>query len=146
MGQNQFIISIVLIVIFTIAFVNFGTQFGIEQGSVIKISDDPNMSRLATSVETDMGTFTTTTNENEDSFAKSSIEDTSQSGTLVTGSIFKSTPVSPLTSMKRIFGAVYSNIFGGDSDFDIILTIITSLVIVISIALAWKTWKGGNPD
>ncbi|MBU1235144.1 MAG: hypothetical protein KKC77_19825 [Proteobacteria bacterium] len=144
MGQNQFIIAVALSVMFSIAFLSFATNFATEQDAVISIANDGEMSGLVTYADADAISFTDGVNDSEVSFSQSSIEETSQSGTLVTGSAFKT--LGPVGTLKNIVSVGYVKIFGGDSGFNSILYLLMGTILTIGIFLMWKTWKGGNPD
>lgn len=145
-GQKDFLIAITLIFIFSYAIINFAISFGIAQNSPTNINQDSDINTALTNNQNAMISFRTESNDSFTAFDKSSIEETSQSGTLVTGSTFKSSPKNPLEVFKSMMGLGMKKIFGNDSNFDVIFTSIVTLILTISALLVWKTWKGGNPE
>jgi heme/copper-type cytochrome/quinol oxidase subunit 4 len=146
MGQKDFVIAFVLIFIFSFAIIQFAYNFGVENGSPVNVYNDTDVSNFASSSGSDMGTFTSTSNSSDTSFSQSSIEETAASGTLVTGSAFKSSVVSPIKVFASFMTLGQHSIFGNDSQFNVIFTSIGALIVIIGIFLIWKTWKGGNPE
>ena len=145
-GQINYITSLVVIFIFAIAIINFGVNYATEQNTEISIANDPDIVDSITNSNSAMTTFVVVSNSSETAFVESSIEETSQSGTLVTGSLFKSTYTNPFKVLKSMMGLGYKKIFGADSSFTIVFNTLIGLIIIIGFYLAWKTWKGGNPE
>ena len=146
MGSNNLLITFTLIFIFSISLINFAAFYAYEQDAPISIGDDNNTINYMSESQGQMNNFAVVVNGSSESFAESSISETSQSGTLVTGSPFKAPPKSPLSSLNSLLFLSYKTIFGGDSNFGIIYGTIIALISMMVIFAAWKLWKGGDPD
>jgi len=146
MGQNQFLISLALISIFTIAIISMATNLGTDMDGQINIAESDFLGDTNTTASTDANIGYTTFNASGESFEQSSIEETSESGNLVTGSTFKDADKSTKKIVYDVITNAQSAIFGDDVTFGSIFTIIFVLIGTISLLLIWKTWKGGNPD
>jgi hypothetical protein len=101
---------------------------------------------INTSIATEAQSGFMVANATGESFEESSIAEDSESGTLVTGSQFKEAPKSSLRSVYDFLRKGQRAIFGEDSGFNSIFTILVTLIGTISVLYIWKTWKGGNPD
>ena len=146
MGQNQFLISIALISIFTLAILNMAIGFGNDNSTPINIGDSDFVGGVNSTAVTNAQSGFNVQNASGTSFEESSIEESSESGTLVTGSQFKDAPKSNLGTVYNVIRNAQAAIFGEDKGFNTVFTIIITLVGTISIMLIWKTWKGGNPE
>lgn len=146
MGLNNFMIGMVLIFIFSIGMINFATYYAIENSAPINIANDSDVQTYSTNSQGSMNSFSVSTNGSAESFAQATISETSQSGTLVTGSPFKSAPKNPYDVFKNAMFLGFKKIFGGDANFSIIYSAIIGLVLTISGFLVWKLWKGGDPE
>jgi len=145
-GQKDYLITFTLIFIFSIAMMYFAIGFSTEQGAGISIADDSEIGSAKANSQTSMTSFRIESNGSLTAFDQASIDEASQSGTLVTGSEFKQINKNPISVFTNMMNLAFIRIFGGDSNFTIILDSILVLVGVISMLLIWKTWKGGNPE
>ena len=144
MGQIKFITSMMLITLFTIAIVSYAINFGDDNDAVIKLGDDSGFSSLKSSLDSDVLTYTTTTNSSATSIFQNKIE--SQEVTTTTGNTIQQIG-SLFNSFKTILGTITNKLLGGKgSEFGIIMTGFIALMSIIGILLAWKTWIGRNPD
>jgi hypothetical protein len=146
MGINQMLIGFVCAFIFAIAMVNFVMYNGLENNSPVNIMNDSDFMNYSSDMQGQMAVWSAEQNDTMTSFDKSTIEETSASGTLVTGATFKQPTKTPFGLFSDTVHLAYTKIFGGDSNFSIVLT---SFTLLIGILIAWatyKAWKGGNPD
>lgn len=146
MGINQILITIGLISIFCLAFINFGIQFGIDQEASININNESSITGVQSSVKTNSANFIVTGNSTNDAVSNSVIESTSASGSFSRIKIFTSALTAPFAVMYSMFGFIGTTIFGGDNQFGVILGIISTTMLLIGAFLGYKLLKGGNPD
>ena len=144
MGQIKFITSMMLITLFTIAIVSYTINFGDDNDAVVKLGDDSEFGTLKSSLDSDILTYTTTTNQSATSIFQNKIE--SQEVTTTTGNTIQQIG-SIFSSFKTILGTITNKLLGGKgSEFGVIMTGFIALMSIIGILLAWKTWIGRNPD
>ena len=146
MGFNQYFTSLALMVIFVIALLNFGVGFANDNDTIINLENSDFVGGLADDAATEANLGFSTWNSSAEGFEDSSIAEESQSGTLVTGGVFKDAEKSNKRIVFNVIRNAQAAIFGEDSGFGVIFTVIITLVGTISVLLIWKTWKGGNPD
>jgi hypothetical protein len=147
MGQIQFVGSLLLIALFSIAVVNFGIGFGNDNNAAVKLSDDVQLSGFVGNVESDIVTFKSDTNASQKALFDSTIA--SGDETTTTGGQFKGGISGILSSIKNIITLGYNKIFGseqGTGAFGIVLTGFISFLVFIMGMYIWKTWAGKNPD
>lgn len=144
MGQIKYITSMVMITLFTIAIVSYTINFGNDNDAVVKLGDDTEFVSLSSSLDSDIVTYKSTTNSSATSIFKTKVEPTEV--TTTTGNTIQQIG-SIFGSFKSIAGTINNKIFGGKgSEFGIIMTGFITLLSIIGILLAWKTWIGRNPD
>jgi|TARA_B100000315_G_scaffold257695_1_gene307356 hypothetical protein len=144
MGQIKFITSMAMISLFAIAIISYTINFGSDNDANILLSDDSDFSNLNTNLNTEILTYKNTTNSSGISIFDSKIE--SQEVTTTTGN-----PLQQIStifdSFKLITNTISNKIFGGKGgEFGIIMTGFVTLISIIGILVAWKTWVGRNPD
>ncbi len=144
MGQIKFITSMVMITLFTIAIVSYTINFGNDNEAIVKLGDDPEFSSLSSSLDSDIISYKTTTNSSATSIFQTKIE--SQEVTTTTGNTIQQIGTI-FGSFKTIAGTITNKLLGGKgSEFGIIMTGFITLMSIIGILFAWKTWIGRNPD
>jgi len=149
MGQIQFLGSIVFIIIFSLAIINYSITFADENNANISLANESEFTNLKLNIESDTNQFSTEdVNTSSSSFFQTNIE--SGDETTNTGGTFKILFKAPIESIKAITSSVNKYIFGGgnneNNNFSFIMTLFVSFLIILSILYIWKTWKGGTPD
>jgi len=138
-------ISLVMIVLFTIAIISFSVSFANDNDSVVYITQDPELSALDTQTTSGISTFK---DEAEGTYT-SIIDTTIEPGSDVAQSTgpFAITPGNIIDVTKNIIYLPYMKIFGGDegdNGFKIFFTTFTAFLIFISGLLIYKALRG-NP-
>lgn len=144
MGANKLLISLALTVLFAFAIVNYSFGFASDNSAIIDLSDDAELSKLHTGLESNISNVKVDTQNKADAFYNSSIA--SGDETTVSGGQFKGLFSSLKSSITLITQTVNTKIFGGDSSFGVLTTIFISLLVAFIFLAIWKLWKGGTPD
>jgi hypothetical protein len=148
MGQLKFIGGIMMLMVFTIAIIGYATDFGTNNDAGTRIDDlDNGLTDLKTNVSTTIDNQRLNVTNSNEGFFESSIDTSGDvDATTVTGGQFKTIMTSPASAVKTILTSINKNIFGGSTQFGIVLTALVSFLIIAGILYIWKTWKGGNPN
>jgi len=142
MALKQLTISIVLIVLFSIAVLGFGIGFAGDNSASISISDDPELSSLSSDLELNASTF----KDDAGSTYQSIIESSTEGETTPTGGSFAITPKALKNSFTGILKTGYIKIFGTGSGFGIFFTALISIIVFLFAIYIWKAWIGRSPD
>jgi hypothetical protein len=143
-GSMQWIISLTLISLFSLAVLSFAIGFANDNDSSINIANDPQIMTMKTGVEGDVSNFQS---ESENTYA-SIINSTIEAGsTTTTGSgQYAITSGSTIGGAKNILLIGYQKIFGSDSGFGIFIIIFLSIITFVTILYVVKIWRAGLPD
>jgi|TARA_Y100000310_G_scaffold30186_1_gene28728 hypothetical protein len=144
MGQIKFITAMVMISLCSIALMGYVINFGDDNDALVKLEDNSEFTNLNTNLNTEIKTYANTTNASGISIFDSKIE--SQEVTTTTGNPLQQ--ISTIfNSFKLIANTINNVLLGGkDGGFGIIFTGFITLISIIGILVAWKTWVGRNPD
>jgi len=146
MGYNNFLISIALITIFSFAMLNFAVGFGVDNEAEINVGQSDFVEGVNQSIINNAIAGFNTVNSDSEAYEEATIAETSESGTLVTGSPVKNAPKADISTVYNIIRKGQAAIFGEDAGFNTVFTIIISLVGFILLMLGIKAWIGKNPD
>jgi hypothetical protein len=141
-GQISFTISLVTIALFALAILSFAINFGIDNNSAVLLTDDTELSNLATNTKTNFSTFKEDTEKGYLSIVTSVAEPGSDS--IKSPDTFKITWSNVFGITKNIMKVGYEKIFGGGEGFGIFITTFISMILFIMTLYLIKTWKG-NP-
>ena len=145
MGINKILITLGMIAIFCIALLNFGTQFGIEEGASININQDSYAQNASASIVMNSAQFNIEGNDTNNAMQSSVVDISDTTGTFSTIKVFLSSLASPFVILIDMFKLIIHSLFG-TNEFGIVFGIIgTILVLILGFAVI-KLWKGGNPD
>ena len=143
MGLKQFLVGFALVLLFTVAIINFATWFAIDNNAPVSLADDSELSLIETGADSRAISYNIEVNKSLEAFQKSEITDESE--TTRTGAFFKLKPQS-LEAFEEILRVGYKKLFGTGSAFSIILMTILGLIGVVFGMLIWKAWKGGQVE
>jgi len=143
MGQIKLYIAIVSIALFTIAILLFAINFGLDNNAAVRITDDPELTGLALSTETEMSNIKGDTQETYESILESS---TDTGFTTTTGGTFSLTFSSLFSTTDNILRVGFKRIFGTGGNFAIFLTTLISIIAFLLAMYFVKTWLGRNPE
>jgi len=142
-GQIDFTVSLALIALFAIAIIGFATNFAIDNGSSISLSDDPEINTLNSQLQSNSSSFASEAEDTYTSIVKTTVDTTAQSARSV--GPFKPTTKSIVNYAKNILLVGYKKIFGSENGFSIFITTFTALIVLIIGLYIYKTmW--GNPN
>lgn len=144
MGLIRYLTSILLISMFAFAIISLSASFANNNSATINIDDDPTYSSLKDSLKTDTISFANKENDSNEAFAQIEIEGSGQ--TTPTGGQFKTRLTTPKKMLSSIFDSIRLKVFGGDSNFGVVLTVLFVFIVMIGILYVWKAWAGRNPD
>jgi len=146
MGLTKFLLSIAMVVLFSIAILNYATDFGSDNNIAYSVGNDSEISTAKTNLESQTRSYALQVNSTSQAFQEQKIE--SGDETTQTGGTIKSLS-SYYSSTKEILNLVRVKIFGGEdgsSGFGIMITAVTTMLVIFIILLVWKTWAGKNPE
>ena len=143
MGQIKFLSSIFMTTLFAVAVVAFVINFGIDNDATILLSNDSDYAGLQSDLVGDVQTFNVNANTSGDTIMSTTQESGDQSAS--SGGQFKVGTGTAISSATKVLSVGFKKIFGEDTGFGIVFTLISSLLVFISGLYIWKAWKG-NPD
>lgn len=142
MGYIKLLGGFLLLFIFSIAIVSYVINFTNDNSSYTTLDSDFNDFR--TEVRGNATSYITEINQSSDNIFTSTVTEGSQ--TIVTGQGLKGGIFKLYTIMGSIFDLARDKLFGGDSQFVLILSLITSFVLFVLAVYFIKMWIGANPD
>lgn len=144
MGLNKFLISVLMIGLFSIAILTFALNFGSDNQAGVLLSDDDDYVTLNDQLKGNATQFRLDVNTSTDALVDSSLE----SGDEVTrtGGQFKVGMGTMMSMTYSVLKNSWKKIFGSDNNFEIILVSLISILGLIFINYIIKAWWGKNPD
>lgn len=142
MNQIQWMLSLVMIGLFTVAIIGFAANFAVTNEAPINILNDQNISNLRENTQGDLSSLESSGTNTYASIVNSSINPSSASGTLPNVGPFSLTFQNLFSLMNNILRIAYDKIFGSDPNFAIFFTAFGSIIAIITGLLLWKTLKG----
>ena len=143
MGQKDFIIGIMAVGLFTIAIIGFAINFSIDNNSVIKITDDPDITNLNLVTQNNISNMRDISQESYTSIVKSSID---QGFNIESGGSLSLTITNAVPTMFNILKIGYTKIFGTGQGFSIFMTGFITIITFLGFMYFAKMWLGRNPD
>jgi len=146
MGQKKLVVSVVMILIFTMAILNYSIGFASDNDASFSIADDDSFGQLTTDVQTFSAGVVEEGNDTDVGFFQRKTE--SEDELIKTGGSLKDMGrISSSKALLNITGSIQNAIFGGKgSEFGIVFSLLGILFIMIIALYVYKTIKGGNPD
>ena len=146
MGQIKWMVSLLFIMIFTIAIVNYGLGFANDNAVAISLDNDSNFDGFNTELESISQNVNTEINSSAFGFEESELD--AQDFAFRTGGTLKqSGRNSSIVAVFSTLRVIEDTIFGGkDGGFGIIVNSFVALLTLISFLYVYKTWIGRNPD
>lgn len=142
-SQITLTISIVMIVLFSIAIFGFSIGFANDNNAAISIADDPDALTVYNNQGSNMSGFKTEVEETSQSILETTVGEGSD--VVPSAAPFALTRGSLTSSLKNIGLLPIKVIFGGlGSPFGIFFTTFFSIIILLFILYVIKTWRG-NP-
>jgi len=146
-GVKNFIISFVLVAVFSMSLITFGIQTGIDNNSNLSIADDPRIQSFNSSLYSTSQRYDGEVNGSGSAFYNSPPTTGSEGLQILSiPSIVKTLITTPLTIYQLTFGFVIDTIFGSNPIFDVIFTMLGGLVVGIGLLYSWKLVRSGSPD
>ncbi len=142
MNQIQWMISLVMIGLFTVTIIGFAANFAVTNETPINIISDQNISNLRMDTQGSLSSLESSGTNTYASIVNSSINPSSASGTLPNVGPFSFTFPNLLGLINNIMRVAYDKIFGSDPGFAIFFTAFGSMILIITGLLLWKTLKG----
>jgi len=135
-------VSIVMVILFSIAIIGFSIGFATDNDAVMSIADDAELSSFNTDTRTDMTTFQTDANDTYQSIIETTVEPGSD--VVQSSAPFALTVGNFVGVFKNVVMLPYKKIFGSGDGFGIFFTTFLAFLVFIIGLLIYKTWKG-NP-
>ena len=135
-------VSIVMVILFSIAIIGFSIGFATDNDAVMSIADDAELSSFNTDARTDMITFKTDANDTYQSIIETTVEP--GSNVVQSSAPFALTVGNFVGVFKNVVMLPYKKIFGSGDGFGIFFTTFLAFLVFIIGLLIYKTWKG-NP-
>jgi hypothetical protein len=141
-SQISLTISLVMIVLFTIAVLSFAVNFGIDNNAAVLISDDAGLSGLKTNTISNISTFKEDSEDTYSSIVSTTVEPGSD--VVRSSGSFSVTWGNVFGMSKNIIKVGYQKIFGAGGGFGIFMTAFMSILGFMAALYLIKTWRG-NP-
>ena len=140
---NTFIISLTMVMLFSIAIIGFAIGFANDNDSAISISSDPDAVSVYNLQKGNVSNFRENSETTYTSLLNSTIEPGSE--TIPSPAPFSLTGGDLINGLTNIITLPIKTIFGGwDSPFAIFFTAITAVLGIMLIFFVWKAFRG-NP-
>lgn len=134
-----------MLVIFSIAVLSFGMQFGTDNNAYTLLINDSDFDTIKDDLTQNQTAFKSNTDESVDALLESTIEGGDE--VQRTGGQFKVTFSTIVTMVTSTLTGGFQKIFGSDvSGFGIVLTLFLGLLTYIGALYVYKAWVGKNPD
>jgi len=139
-SQITLTVSLVMIVLFTIAVIGFSIGFANDNDAAMSVVDDPELSGIYSKASGNMSLLKDQSEDTYQSILSSTIEPGSD--VVQSAGPFAITPTTVVGTTSNIIMLPYKKIFGGGSGFGVFFTaFITFLVFIIGL-LIYKTLRG----
>ena len=136
-------ISLIMIVLFSVAIIGFAIGFANDNNVVVSIEDDTDMDSFYSNIKDNASTFNTEAETTYSSIINTTIEPGSD--VLRTPGSFSVTAGNVKGTFENILGLVYKNVFGGDGGgFGIFIYTFIGIIVFLFAMFLIKTWRG-NP-
>ena len=141
-SQITLTMSIIFIVLFSVAIIGFATGFASDNDAVMSISDDAEISGFNTDTKTNLETA----KDDSEGTYSSILETTVEPGSDIAQSAgpFAITIRNLVSSIKNIVTLPYKKIFGGGASFGIFFTTIGTVIAILFGLYLYKSLRG-NP-
>jgi len=146
MGQKKLLISIVVVIIFSMGIINYAIGFASDNSANFSIADNGDFGELGSDLETYSSNIVSEGNTTDVGFFQRKTE--SEDELIKTGGSLKDISRNSTTqSFFLVITAIQNSIFGGKgSEFGIVFNLLLFLLSMITLMYIYKTIKGGNPD
>jgi hypothetical protein len=143
MGQIGTTLGLVMLALFAVAIIGFAINFGIDNNSAVKITDDSEISGLYSDTRGTLSTF----REDSEKQSASIVETTIEPGSQITQSVgpYKVTINNLMGGAYNVLKVGYEKIFGTGGGFGIFLTALLAALGFVLFLYLIKTWRG-QPD
>jgi len=142
MGQIQYTTALVLVAIFSIAVFSYVLNFADDNNVYIDLQNDSQIVTIKDNMESNITLYKTDVNSTSAKFQEIRISDSEATSTSLIGSSDDSPKKIGFSALTLAF----YRIFGENTGFGIILTIITTTIAFFGVLYIIKTLKGGNPE
>ena len=141
-NQISTTVSIIMVILFSIAIIGFAIGFATDNDAVMSISDDSDLSSFNTNTRANLSTFSTDANSTYQSIIETTVEPGSD--VVQSAAPFTLTIENFIGVFKNVLLLPYKKIFGSGAGFAIFFTTFSAFLVFIIGLLIYKTWKG-NP-
>ena len=145
MGSIKYLVNITFIALFSIAVIMYAVNFGLDNGNTINLANESEFSTINNNQVENIRDMQSDADGGIVSILSSS-RVTDEKGTEYnSGEPFKIGLFTGWNMINNSIDSAFSKIFGDDENFGIIFTALASLMVLIGVLYAWKTFKG-SPD
>jgi hypothetical protein len=146
MGQIKYLISLAFIMIFTLAVVNYGVGFAIDNDAAVSITNESQFDGFSERISNVSKNTRTEINSSAFGFANAELD--AQDFAFRTGSTLKqSGRNSSIIATIQTLGVIEETLLGGkEGGFGVIVNLIVGMLILVGFLYVYKTWIGRNPD
>ena len=140
MGTIGITVSLVSIMLFTIAIIGFAINFAADNNSQVSIANDADFASLNSNAQNNASYFTSNSSSEYQSIVQSTIPTGAQ--TIQSAAPFTVTPSATLGTFENILAITYKRIFGSNSNFNIFFVSLAAVIILIIGLYLYKTLRG----
>ena len=142
MGQIKLITAILLTLAFSFAIINFTIGYASDNDAVVSVDENLDIVNLEADSKTQVDSFSNAIGGASEAFF---VSDMAGDDVTTAGGQFKVPSQNVFSVIGSLMTTGFKKIFGNDTEFGFIFSILTGFFALISILYIWKTWKG-NPD
>lgn len=144
MGHLKFVISLIMITLFSMALIGFGINFARDNNADITISEDALFNNTKDALGGNVTVFYGDINTSSQALAEATIS--TQTEASEGGTTIKVGPKTALQTTIIVIKNSFERIFGSDSEFSIFFTGFITILSFMGIMYIAKAWFGRTPD
>lgn len=141
-STSTFIVSLTMIILFTVAILGFAIGFANDNDATIRIDQDTNINSMDVFTQEGVSTFGEDTEKTYSSIVNTTIE--SGSDVIKSPRIFTITWRNLFGTFTNMLSVMYLSIFGRGGSFGIFLTTFLAIIGILFTLYIIKAWRG-NP-
>ena len=141
-GFKGLAVGMAFILIFGIAYLSFITNYTTDNNSNVTLDTDYNSA--LTQIKGNSTNFAITVNSSYEGYSQSELAGGSEN--VQTGGFLKILPTDLYDGVKAIINLSFLKVFGSDTDFGIVLRVLSSVLVLIILLFGVKLWLGRTPD
>lgn len=144
MGLIKFMVSIMMVGLFSVALVMFAFNFQADNNAAVLLVDDPDLVGINTNIRGNLSAFRSSANSSSEAFFEQTEDAGDQSAS--SGGQHKVGIKDSISITTTAMNAGWKKILGEDNEFGIFLSALSAILVWLGAMWGYKAWRGKNPD